>query len=130
MPQGFDNPVVFLAFANAAEQGYLSQLKKESALLRDLFLPLHRAGQVELVREESLDAAELPKLLNQYKSRITLFHYGGHANGSELSLEGGGWYIAGLAQLLRQIAPQEAACGSAQDGKHEADDAVGGNERR
>lgn len=31
---------------------------------------------------------------------------------------------AGLAQLLRQIAPQEAACGSAQDGKHEADDAT------
>ncbi|MCB1981031.1 MAG: protein phosphatase CheZ [Rhodoferax sp.] len=30
----------------------------------------------------------------------------------------------GLAQLLRQIAPQEAACGSAQDGKHEADDAT------
>ena len=59
MPQGFDNPVVFLAFANAAEQGYLSQLKKESALLRDLFLPLPRAGQIELVHEESLDAAEI-----------------------------------------------------------------------
>lgn len=93
-------PVVFLTFANAAEQGYLNQLKKESGLLRDLFLPLHQKGEIELVREESLDSTELPKLFNQYKGRICIFHYGGHAGGRRLSLEDGQGHFEGLAELL------------------------------
>ena len=95
-----DRPVVFLTFANATEHGYLKQLKKESGLLRDLFLPLHQRGEIELLREESLDNTELPKLLNQYKDRIFIFHYGGHADGSRLSLEDGEGNVKGLAELL------------------------------
>ena len=93
-------PVVFLTFANASNQEYLSQLKKESGLLRDLFLPLHQQGEIELLREESLNNTELPKLLNQYKGRISIFHYGGHADGNRLSLEDGESNVKGLAELL------------------------------
>lgn len=101
MNQKSDRPLVFLTFANAAGQAYLNQLKKESGLLRDLFLPLHQKGEIELLREESLDNTELPKLLNQYKGRISIFHYGGHANGNRLSLEDGEGNVKGLAELLR-----------------------------
>lgn len=100
MSQETGKPVVFLTFANAAEHGYLMQLKRESALLRDLFLPLHRQGRIELVREESLDNTELPKLLNQYKDQIAIFHYGGHADGGRLTLEDGEGNVSGLAALL------------------------------
>lgn len=101
MPKTPGKPVIFLTFANAAEEGYLKQLKKESALLRDLFLPLHQRDRIELLREESLDSTELPKLLNQYKDRIALFHYGGHAHGEGVSLEDGAGHAGGLAELLR-----------------------------
>lgn len=101
MPLEPDRPVVFLTFANAAEEGYLRQLKKESALLRDLFLPFHQRGQIELLREESLDVKELPRLLSQYKGRICIFHYGGHASQTQLSLEGHFGNAVGLGELLR-----------------------------
>lgn len=79
-------PVIFLAFANTSGETYLQQLKRESALLRDLFLPLAQRGQIELLREESIENKDLPKLLSQYRGRLSVFHYGGHAGGSQLSL--------------------------------------------
>lgn len=100
MQKGSDKPAVFLAFANAAGEGYLKQLKKESALLRDLFLPWHQRGEIELLREESLDSVELPKLLNAYKGRICIFHFGGHAGQMHLFLEGSAGNAKGLAGLL------------------------------
>jgi len=100
MAKKISKPVIFLTFANATGQGYLQQLKKESALLRDLFLPLHQSEQLELLREESLENWDLPKLLNHYKNQILIFHYGGHANGEYLAFEDGKGNVDGLAELL------------------------------
>lgn len=93
-------PVVFLTFANSPDREYLQALRNESALLRDLFSPLHRKGVIELVREESLEGEELPRLIRQYKDRLLLFHFAGHADGSAISLEDGEHYSAGLARVL------------------------------
>ena len=100
MSKPINKPTVFLTFANSSKGSYLNLLRKESALLRDLFLPLHRRGEIEMVREESLENIELAKLLNQYKGKISIFHYGGHADGSQLFLEGGKGDVNGLADLL------------------------------
>lgn len=101
MTQNPEKPVVFLAFANAKEEGYLSQLKKESALLYDLFSPLNRSGQLEILREESLEHGELAKRLSQYKERLTVLHYGGHANSQSLSFEDGPGNVEGIAMMLK-----------------------------
>ncbi|MCB9292221.1 MAG: CHAT domain-containing protein [Lewinellaceae bacterium] len=93
-------PLIFLAFANSPGEAYLRQLKRESAVLRDLFLPLAQRGQIELLREESIENKDLPKLLSQYRGRLSVFHYGGHAGGSQLSLEDGYGYVTGLAEML------------------------------
>ncbi len=100
MAQATGKPVVFLSFANGVEHNYLQQLKKESTVLRDLFLPLHQNGDIELVREESLEDSDLPKLMARYKDRIAIFHFAGHASGKALNLEGGYGHAKGLAQLL------------------------------
>ena len=92
--------VVFFGFSNAQDQAYLQQLKTESRLLRDLFLPLDQKGKLKLLREESLENVDLPKLFHQYKDQLCLFHYGGHADGKGLALEGGQSYAEGLATLF------------------------------
>lgn len=100
MTQPFPTPVVFLTFANAAEQDYLQHLKQESAGLRDLLLPLDQAGRIDLLREESTDIRDIAGLLTQYKDRVAVFHYGGHADGRQLILEDAGGQSQGLTGLL------------------------------
>ncbi len=100
MTQITHKPVVLLAFANARNEGYLAQLKKESSQLYHLFSPLHRSGQIELLREESLEHTELAKLLSQHKGLLEILHYGGHADSKSLSLEDGPGHVAGIAKML------------------------------
>ena len=100
MAERTKKPVVLLTFANSVEDGYLHQLQKESALLRDLFLPLQQASFIELLREESLEDIDLPNLLARFKDQIAIFHFAGHADGKVLKLENGQGHVEGLAQLL------------------------------
>ncbi|MEH6637206.1 MAG: CHAT domain-containing protein [Halioglobus sp.] len=94
-------PVVFLAFANALDD-HLATLKEES---RDIFRalqPLERDGSVAIHREESAQFDELYRDLITYNDRIVIFHYGGHADGTMLQLEGGVGGAGGIAGLLGQ----------------------------
>lgn len=92
--------VVFLAFSNPADQSYLQLLKKESTALRDILLPLDQSGKIKLLREESTDHQDIPKLLTRYRDQIFIFHYGGHADGQHLFFENQKGNVAGLAGLL------------------------------
>ncbi len=100
MEKRADTPVVFLAFAQTSSEPHLAHLKRESSLLRDLFLSLEEQGKVKLLREESTEQKDLVRLLTQYKDRIVIFHFGGHANGDHLFFEDEKGYPGGLAELL------------------------------
>ncbi len=84
-------PVVFLAFANARDDGvpYLRNLPQEARWLRLALRRAERAGLCQLVErnnatlEDILDVFQDP----EYRNRIAVFHYGGHANGYQLLTE-------------------------------------------
>ena len=94
-------PVVFLAFANSLDD-HLAKLKDES---RDIFRalqPLQKENKIDIHREESSEFDELYQDLLAYNDRIVIFHYGGHADGETLTLEGGAGGAGGIAGLLGQ----------------------------
>jgi len=94
-------PVVFLAFANAPES-HLQLLKAESRAAYEALQPLQAAGRIAVHREESTAFSELYDDLLTYTDRLVIFHYGGHADGERLALEGGAGSATGLARLLGQ----------------------------
>jgi hypothetical protein len=94
-------PVVFLAFANDPD-AHLENLKTESRRVYRTLQPLEDKGQIQVHREESSNIDELYQDLLRHDGRIVIFHYGGHANGKALRLEGGDGDGKGLAGLLGQ----------------------------
>lgn len=94
-------PVVFLAFANAPDE-HLANLKTESRRVYRTLQPLEDDGQIHVHREESSELGELYQDLLRHDGRIVIFHYGGHADGATLRLEGGEGGGKGLATLLGQ----------------------------
>src|SRR4029079_8343683 len=92
-------PVVFLAFSNDAS-AHLELLKKESKDVFSALRDLDRQDFIKVHREESADLDELFDSLVSYKDRVAVFHYGGHADGMTLRMEGGAAHAAGMAQLL------------------------------
>jgi hypothetical protein len=96
-----DPPVVFLAFANAPD-AHLENLKTESRRVFRTLQPLQDAGQIQVHREESSEIGELYEDLLRHDGRIVIFHYGGHADGNTLRLEGGDGGGEGMADLLGQ----------------------------
>jgi hypothetical protein len=94
-------PIVFLAFANAANE-HLGLLKAESRDVLATLEPLQKEGLIAVRREESCEFAELYAGLIADGDRLVIFHYGGHANGEQLQFEGGGGGREGLARMLGQ----------------------------
>ena len=96
-------PVLFLAFSNDAN-AHLDLLKKES---KDVFTTLRDLDRQEFIkvhREESADVDELFASLIQFKDQVGIFHYGGHADGTTLRMEGGAAHAGGFAGLLGEQA--------------------------
>ncbi|MBC8869343.1 MAG: CHAT domain-containing protein, partial [Planctomycetes bacterium] len=98
-------PAIFLAFANDAAGGarYLRNLGAEAKRIRSSL------GQVdelcELVMQENATITSILDAFQQYRNRIAVFHYGGHADGFRLLLESGEGHLAaadgrGLAEFL------------------------------
>ncbi len=103
----FPKPLVFLTFANDRSQPnrILFELEAERRSLLDLF-----RGQAQL---EALDYGSAPSQLmaglNQAQNRLSIFHYGGHANGTQLSLEASlGHNVSLASQNLAQLLALEA----------------------
>jgi len=96
-------PVAFLAFANDPDAP-LKQLERESAQVFDALSELNRNDFVRIHREEIADSEKIFARLLSFKDRVAIFHYGGHADGTTLRLEGGAAHARGLAGLLGEQA--------------------------
>jgi hypothetical protein len=92
-------PVVFLAFAND-QDAHLDMLKKESRDIYRTLQDLHDKQFIEIYREESADIEDIFHNFNRFKDRVAIFHYGGHASGTQLRLEGVSANASGLATLF------------------------------
>ena len=93
-------PVLFLAFANSPVRP-LAQLTTEENSLRDI---LHQRsaiqGHFQIHRESHVDLDTLRKYLTEYRDRVWLFHYAGHAESQEIVLTSGDAHAAGIAAML------------------------------
>ncbi len=94
-------PVVFLAFANSADD-HLAMLKDESREVFRALQGLQQQNGLRIHREESSGVAELYEDLLAYDQDVVVFHYAGHADGARLHLEEGAGSAQGLAKLLGQ----------------------------
>lgn len=112
MPSYSSKPVIFLAFANEQEQPsrYLRQLPREVQCLREILNPVRQAGLCEMVERTNATLHDILAVFRDrdYRNRIAIFHFGGHANGYQLLLESGSGTNAadagGLAAFLSQQA--------------------------
>ena len=84
-------PVIFLAFANdrVDDALYLRNLPKELHGLRDALQQAVKADLCEVVERVNCTIDNIFDLFQDpyYKDRIAVFHYGGHASGTNLMLE-------------------------------------------
>jgi len=93
MPHKDNLPVIFLAFANEIgqqeTQGYLRELPKEVRHLREVLKQAERDGLCELVIRTNATSQDIFSVFQsaEYRDRIAIFHYGGHANDYQLMLE-------------------------------------------
>lgn len=100
-----DKPVILLTFANDQDE-YLPLLKRESMLINLVLAVLEDSNQIKIHREESASADILLNALERFDQQIAIFHYGGHAGGQHLLLEGTEGHAEGLAQLLSKQASE------------------------
>ena len=92
-------PVIYLAFSND-QDAYLESLKEEAKTLFDILYPLQESRQYEVFREENVALDDLFTGFRRFRKRIQIFHYGGHADGGHLRLEGNEIYSHGLKALF------------------------------
>ncbi len=104
-------PVIFLAFANDRDDqvGYLRNLPEEARRLRAALERAQRDGLCNLVERSNATLDDILDVFQdpQYRNRIAVFHYGGHANGYYLLLESAEGtptvaHAGGLAAFLGQ----------------------------
>ncbi|HNR07346.1 MAG TPA: AAA family ATPase [Saprospiraceae bacterium] len=84
-------PVLFLAFANdkVDQTAYLRNLSAEMHGIRKALGEAVSSGLCEVVERSSASVGDILDVFQDpvFASRISLFHYGGHANGFSLLLE-------------------------------------------
>ena len=85
-------PIIFLAFANDFEEGskkYLRNLPQEKAELREILEKAENDGLCEVVIRSNATLKEIIREFQkrEYKDRIAIFHYSGHANSYSLVFE-------------------------------------------
>ncbi|MFZ2899308.1 MAG: CHAT domain-containing protein [Saprospiraceae bacterium] len=87
-------PVIFLAFANEYHEGrYLNNLVEEHRQLLASLGPVSLADNpknalCELVVRQNATIQDIFDVFQRYGDRIAIFHYGGHADGYQLLLQG------------------------------------------
>ena len=106
-------PVIFLAFANdkVDHTAYLRNLSAEMHGIRKALGEAVSSGLCEVVERSSATVGDILDVFQDpvFASRISLFHYGGHANGFSLLLESedGGKTLAHKEGLVPFLARQE-----------------------
>jgi len=82
-------PVVLLTFANPASsrEGYLRKLAEETRRLRELFAPAVQRELCQVEIRTNVTAKDVFDAFQEFRDRIAIFHFGGHAGSYELLLE-------------------------------------------
>ncbi|MBX7243476.1 MAG: protein kinase [Bacteroidia bacterium] len=112
MPLQADSPVIYLTFANeqrGSPNMFLRNLKVERDAIREMFEDAEMDSEVELITDPDVTQTQIYRTFQgkRYRDKISIFHYGGHADSDELFFEadeGGNqsFYTTGLAALLGQ----------------------------
>lgn len=89
MPDRSQKPVIFLAFANDRldDVGYLRNLPLEMDGIRKALQKARQAGLCEVVERANTTIENILDVFQEYRDRIAIFHYGGHASSYQLLLE-------------------------------------------
>ena len=82
-------PVIFIAFANdkVNHTSYLRNLAVEYRGIRNALNKAERNGLCEVVERASATIEDIFDVFQDYKDRVAVFHYGGHADCYQLLLE-------------------------------------------
>lgn len=92
-------PLVFLAFAND-QDNHLPLLEDERKAITAELIPLASKQYFQLFTESSATTDDISRYVAEFKDRILIFHYGGHADSTKLILADQTANSNGLAQLL------------------------------
>lgn len=92
-------PIIFLAFANEQDR-HLELLDEERKAITGHLTPLASEQYLQLHSEPSATAKDLSRYISEFKDRIAIFHYGGHAGSEQIFLSDVAANASGLAQLL------------------------------
>ena len=91
MPADKHKPVILLAFANDRDDRvrYLRNLPEETRRLREALTDAEEAGLCKLIVRSNATVGEILDLFqhSDYRNRIAVLHYGGHANSYQLLFE-------------------------------------------
>lgn len=86
-----NKPIIFLAFANDKEDNarYLRNLPREMDGIRKALQKAVQAGLCEVIERANVTIENILDIFqdSNYKDRIAVLHYGGHADGYQLLLE-------------------------------------------
>lgn len=94
-------PVFFLSFANDSANS-LPNLEKESAAIYEHLNKAANNQQIQIHLEPYATVDNVSKYLVDYDDRVSVFHYGGHADSRQLFMQGGAAFGSGLAHQLSQ----------------------------
>ncbi|PHN07388.1 CHAT domain-containing protein [Flavilitoribacter nigricans] len=94
-----DVPVIFLAFANNSDAP-LPQLEREGESIYRCLNEGSGKGHYILHRESFATTEKIAHYLIDFKDRVVVFHYGGHAEGDGLELTDQKAGSEGIAQLI------------------------------
>jgi DNA-binding NarL/FixJ family response regulator len=81
-----EKPVVILAFSNDQDE-YLPTVIRERKSIFKALQEYDDRDRIQVHTEENASIEDLFDLFNHYAGRVAIFHYGGHANGTQLQLE-------------------------------------------
>lgn len=102
------SPVIFLAFANNLKtpQAYLHMLKREGNNIYSKLWPHREKQAIDLHKVDNASIQDIFQVLTElFPDKVSIFHYGGHADGGHLQLESDSGSVElaqadGLAALL------------------------------
>jgi hypothetical protein len=101
-----EKPVIVLAYSNDHD-AYLDMVVRERKNVYNTLRPYHDKDYIQVEKAEHTSIDDFFEIFGRYQNRVAIFHYGGHASGSGLQLEGAGGAVetasaGGLAQLMGQ----------------------------
>lgn len=80
-------PVIVLAYSNDHD-AYLDMIVRERKNVYKTLRAYHDKDYIQVEKAEHTSIEDFFEIFDRYNNRISIFHYGGHASGSHLQLEG------------------------------------------